>query len=142
MRNRILLPLSLFSPVLWANSLPSDVSITVFTTQHYPIQYHTLADRIYLLDAVENLEEQTTALFGNEPNLTIATEQAQKWLKSEAGKQFEQQLQQAYIGVTEGWKLGVMKVPAVVFQSPHHTSVIYGQTNIATAIATYQQSQE
>lgn len=135
--------LSLLSCTVFANPWSSSITVMAFTTQHYPLQHTEFADSIYFLDAVEKLEEETTRLFGQNPNPTIATTQAKTWLVSEAGKQFQQQLQQAYEGVTEGWKIGVMKVPAVVFLAPSkEPAVIYGQPDLKAAIALYEQTQE
>ena len=137
---KILIPLLLSSP-LWASSLPSDIKVTVFTTQNYPIQNPELATQIYLLDEVENLEEEATKFLSED--LNTAEQQAQKWLASTEGKRFEQKLRQSYIGITEGWKLGIMKVPAVLFQpSSEEPAVIYGETNLSKAIKMYQDAKE
>lgn len=137
---KILLSLLLL-PSLWANPLPQNVEIMVFTTQNYPIQGATLTNHIYYLDAVENLEETTGELFGTD--IESATVKAKEWLKSRDGVLFQRKLQQAYIGVTEGWKLGVMKIPAVVFQkSARPPEVIYGVTDVNKAIQIYTKDLE
>lgn len=106
----IFLFLSLFSLASVANALPKDVSVSVFTTKHYAISHGELANNIYYLDAVENLEEKTTQLFDQTLAPSMAVQRAKQWLLSNEGKHFQQELQQAYIGVIEGWKMGIMKV--------------------------------
>ena len=141
MRYTKILALTLFSPMIWADSLPSDVSVTVFTTQNYSIQDSTLAHHIYYLDAVENIEEGQGDVFSTVPEK--AAEQAKKWLHSSQGKKFQSDLQQAYIGIIEGWKLEVMKVPAIVFQhSRREPMVVYGSTDINKAILIYKNASE
>lgn len=135
-----LIPLFI-SPCIWANTTPTDMSVTVFTTKAYAIQNKELAHHIYFLDAVENLEEQAMSWSSTDMNSTA--EQAKQWLHSEAAQSFHRNVKEAYIGVTEGWKMGVMKVPAVVFQANSgETAVIYGQTDVEKAIADYRKYQE
>lgn len=72
-------------------------------------------------------------------DMNSTAEQAKQWLHSEAAQSFHRNVKEAYIGVTEGWKMGVMKVPAVVFQANSgETAVIYGQTDVEKAIADYR----
>lgn len=140
MRYYTFLVSTLISSAVLATSLPTDVKISVFTTQNYSIQHTELATHLYYLDAVENLEENATQFLSEK--IELAEQQAKKWLSSSEGKKFEQQLQQAYTGITEGWKHGVMKVPAILFQSQgKEDAVIYGQTDVAKAIQTYQKSE-
>lgn len=141
MRYHKYLALACLSSAVCAKPLPADTTISVFTTQHYPIQQSELANHVYFLDAVENLEEDATK-FLNE-HLDIAEKQAKQWLGAQEGKVFEQQLKLAYEGVITGWKQGIMKIPAVLFERQGKDPVvIYGQTHVGKAIETYQKFQE
>lgn len=125
---------------LWANEINqlTETNITVFTTVNYPIKQPTFADRIYYIDEVERLEEAfSKKLQSVDPNL--AEQQAKVLLNSPQGKQFQQQLGKAYVGLTESWKTGVMKVPAIVFQPKNaEPIVIYGETDVRSAIQRYK----
>lgn len=137
MRKRGYLMLLLSLPTLsLAEIHPEHPAITVFTTQFYPIKQAQLAQQVYYLDAVDTLEESTSKLFKQPAQAEIV---AKQWLHSNEGKQFQQVLQQAYEGVIAGWKLGVMKVPAIVFNPNSPTpTVIYGETNVQKALNTYR----
>lgn len=141
MRSKMLLFLSLFPSMVVANILPTDVVITVFTTKHYVIEHSEFAHHIYYLDSVENLEEKTAQLFGQNTTPAIAAKRAKQWLLSNEGKHFQQELQQAYIGVIEGWKMGIMKVPAIIFKQDTEVDidVVYGITDIRQAIQLYRE---
>lgn len=118
-----------------------NVTVSVFTSLYYPIQHAQLADKIYALDRVEQIEEAF------QPNIPIEPQQAEQYVKqvmnTPVWQQFEQELKTAYNGVTSGWKLGVMKIPAIVFERVHptDTAVIYGETDVAKAIEYYRSTQ-
>ncbi|OOF55897.1 integrating conjugative element protein [Rodentibacter genomosp. 2] len=120
-------------------SLPTHIEVNAYTTSYYPIKNRQLATHIYHLDQVELLEEQLSHYLSTNPQ-TAETQIRQKMSSSE-WKQTEQALAEAYIGVTEGWKNGITKVPAILFTHPEtrQSAVIYGETDIAKALQFYQQ---
>ena len=132
-----LLLLSAIASANAANKL-SDVKVKVFTSGIYPIQQSHLADEVYYLDSVEKLEESFLANLSPDP--IQAEQQVRQVMNTAAWTQFETKLKTAYQGVIEGWKQGVMKIPAVVFekQDPVFSSVIYGETDIGRAIERYR----
>ncbi|MBF0786136.1 TIGR03757 family integrating conjugative element protein [Muribacter muris] len=133
-------PLLLFSVVASANPANqlADIKVKVFTSQTYPIQQSHLADVVYHLDSVEKLEESFLPNLSTDP--TQAEQQVRQVMKTTEWKQFETKLKIAYQGVIEGWKQGVMKIPAVVFETsnPAYSSVIYGETDVGKAIVLYR----
>lgn len=134
-----LIPLLLFSAVAGANTqngLGQNITVTVFTGQAYPIQQQQLADHVYHLDSVENLEESFLTNLSTNP--AQAEQQVRQVMHTAEWKQFETKLKTAYQGVIAGWKQGIMKIPAVLFESQDETAVIYGETNIANAIERYK----
>lgn len=135
-----LAPLLLFSAMAGASPQHglSGVSVKVFTQQHYPIQQAQYADAVYHLDKVENLEESFLTNLSGDP--VQAEQQVRQVMNTPLWQQFETKLRTAYQDVIEGWKLGVMKIPAVVFETdnPEENAVIYGETNVAKAIELYK----
>ncbi|MDP8189058.1 TIGR03757 family integrating conjugative element protein [Pasteurella skyensis] len=129
---------SLFPSILWANSPYTSLKpkITVFTTQAYTIQQSELANNIFFIDSVENIENALANRLNTNPK--IAEQQVKKLFNSEEGKKYQEKLQKAYIGLTEAWKIGVMKVPAIVFDNGETSNVIYGETNLSNAIKLYR----
>ncbi|WP_419851701.1 TIGR03757 family integrating conjugative element protein [Actinobacillus pleuropneumoniae] len=130
-----------FPALLWAEfqrPIP-DTSITVYTTQAYPIQQTELANAIYLIDGVDNLENVLAQRLSSTPD--IAERQIGTFFNSAEGMKYQKQLQDAYVGVIEAWQTGVMKVPAIVFDDrKSEPSVIYGETNVSKAIQLYKTS--
>ncbi|MFU2099397.1 TIGR03757 family integrating conjugative element protein [Mannheimia haemolytica] len=138
------LPLLLLSAMASASpaNKPSDVTVKVFTSESYPIQQSHLADEIYYLDSVEKLEDSFLANLSTDP--VQAEQQVRQVMNTAAWTQFETKLKTAYQGVIEGWKQGVMKIPAVIFekQNPAFSSVIYGESDIGRAIERYLADQQ
>ncbi|WP_078235895.1 TIGR03757 family integrating conjugative element protein [Haemophilus paracuniculus] len=139
MRYLSLLTLFVASNPVWANSVNQleNTKVVVYTTSNYPLEQKGFADQIYFLDEVEKLEEAFGKALSENP--ATAEKQAQALLQSEQGKQFQARLQQAYQGIADGWRNGVMKVPAVVFYPENaEPLVIYGETNVAKAVQRYK----
>ncbi|GAB1672303.1 TIGR03757 family integrating conjugative element protein [Mannheimia haemolytica] len=138
------LPLLLLSAMASASpaNKPSDVTVKVFTSESYPIQQPHLADEVYYLDSVEKLEDSFLANLSTDP--VQAEQQVRQVMNTAAWTQFETKLKTAYQGVIEGWKQGVMKIPAVVFekQNPVFSSVIYGESDVGRAIERYLADQQ
>lgn len=127
--------ISLFPTISLSQS--TDVEINVFTTEHYAIQHPEIANNVFFLDEVDNLENALAAQLSTNPN--TAEKQVKAFFASEEGRKFQLQLQKAYVGITEGWKTGVLKVPAIVFDDGKRTGVIYGETNVHKAKQRWQQ---
>lgn len=121
----------------WAE-LPSEVNITVFSTQAYPIQNAQLAHRLYHLDSVEQWEEQLSQTLSANP--AQAENQAKAFFQHPDSQTKIRELQQAYQGVILGWQMGIRKVPAVLFDSPQlGQAVVYGVTDVQQAITLWEQ---
>ncbi|OOF59715.1 TIGR03757 family integrating conjugative element protein [Rodentibacter myodis] len=137
---KISLLLLMVSQTINAYAQPSSVEVNAYTTHYYPIKNAQLAAHIYYLDDVELLEEQLSHQLSANPQ--IAENQIRQKMQTIEWKKTEQALAQAYIGVTEGWKNGITKVPAVLFTNTDtgKRAVIYGETDIARAIQRYRQT--
>lgn len=123
-----------------AFALPESIEVTAYTTSYYPIRNAQLASHVYRLDDVENLEERLSAQLSANPQ--IAEQQIRQKMQTADWKNTEQALAQAYIGVTEGWKNGIAKVPAILFTNKDtgQSAVIYGEADVSRAIQRYQQT--
>ncbi|KGQ52263.1 hypothetical protein IO46_06650 [Gallibacterium anatis] len=116
----------------WAE-LPSEVNITVFSTQAYPIQNAQLAQHLYHIDRVEQWEDALSQTLSSNP--TQAENQAKAFFQHPDSQTKIRELQQAYQGLIIGWQMGIRKVPAVLFDSPQFgQGVIYGVTDVQYAI--------
>lgn len=121
----------------WAE-LPSEVNITVFSTQAYPIKNPQLAQHLYYLDSVEQWEDQLSQTLSTNP--TQAERQAKAFFQRPDSQAKIRELQQAYQGVIVGWQMGIRKVPAVLFDSPQFgQAVVYGMNDIQQAITLWEQ---
>ncbi|MDK9431180.1 TIGR03757 family integrating conjugative element protein [Gallibacterium anatis] len=121
----------------WAE-LPSEVNITVFSTQAYPIQNAQLAQHLYHIDRVEQWEDALSQTLSSNP--TQAESQAKAFFQHPDSQTKIRELQQAYQGVIIGWQMGIRKVPAVLFDSPQFgQDVIYGVTDVQYAIQLWKQ---
>jgi integrating conjugative element protein (TIGR03757 family) len=69
---------------------------------------------------------------------TRAAQQVQHKLRAEGG-QVSRRLSLAYQSVVEAWRVGILKVPAVVVDGRF---VVYGDTDIAHALSLIGQYQE
>ncbi|WP_110186023.1 TIGR03757 family integrating conjugative element protein [Pokkaliibacter plantistimulans] len=131
--------LAIVSAAVWAAapSPSATPSIEVFTVHAQPVTVPPALmaqTRVAYLDEPARLEQSFSA------NLPQSPEQAavvvQQRLAGPAGQQFQQQLQAAYAGVVRAHELKVLKVPAVVVGGRY---VVYGQTDVALAVAQIQQ---
>ena len=96
--------------------------ITVYSTQDYPIIHAELASHVYLLDQVEQWENQMSHQLSANPN--IAIQQAMQIFQSAAWKPAEERLKQSYPDPGE------------------ENLVVYGETNVDNALkrlASWQQ---
>lgn len=69
------------------------------------------------------------------PNSETAQVMAKAWLNSPEGKSYVQNLKAAYAGHSKMIVYGVLKVPAIVFDSGKF--VIYGTTDVMQAVKDY-----
>lgn len=129
----LVLPLSVFAQ--------ENPTIIVYSTQYYPVSHTDLASQIYYLDQIEQWEDKVSRQLSTNPS--VATQQAEQFFQSAEWKQSENQLKQSYQGLISGWQNGIRKVPAILFLSPgQEDSVIYGETNVAKALTTWQRKKE
>lgn len=88
-------------------TLPQDVQLLVFTTQHSITGMHSYPVTLYHIDAVDNLEQSTVFQLSTDPKQ--AEQQAHTLIRSPEFKQYEEQLKQAYTGLSQAFYLGVKK---------------------------------
>lgn len=136
-----LIALLLYLGIPIANA--TELQITVYTSQHYSIQHTELANKIYYLDQVEQVEEKFAKQFplGSQPE--VALQKINQLRQSNDWLQLEQQLKSAYEGVSAGFTNGIRKIPAIqITGTDHKNYVLYGITDVSVALARYQQYQE
>ena len=132
--------LAIVSAAVWAaapSSAPSIPSIEVFTVHTVPVAVPAslmVQARVAYLDEPARLEQSFSANLPQSPEQAAAV--VQQRLAGPAGQQFQQQLQAAYAGVVRAHELKVLKLPAVVVGGRY---VVYGQTDVALAVAQIQQ---
>lgn len=117
--------------------------VTVYTSQNYPIQHAELANKIYYLDQVQQIEDKFAEQFplGKQPE--GASQQINKWRQSNEWLQLEKQLTSAYEGVSAGFSHGIRKIPAIQITGIDHKNyVMYGITDVQDALTRYQQYKE
>lgn len=127
----------LFSSTVWAEQIPSNVHISVFTTEAYPIKNNTLAHAIYSLDSVEHWENKFSQTLSNDP--IQAEQQAKALFQSVETQKQLNALQEQYQNIIQGWQNGIRKVPAILFDSPQYgKSVVYGEIDVQKAITYWE----
>ncbi len=112
---------------LWLATPASATEVWVITDQAHPVT--GAASRHILLDAPAQLEAELGT--GLPPDAAQATALVQKRLKR-GGADLQRRLASAYQGVTDAWRLGVTRVPAVVVDRHY---VVYGEPDVAKAVA-------
>lgn len=127
----------------FSSAIETERQVTVYTSQHYPIQHAELANKIYYLDQVQQIEDKFAEQFplGQQPE--AALQQINKLRQSNDWLQLEQQLKSAYEGISAGFTNGIRKIPAIqITGSDHKNYVLYGITDVSVALTRYQQYQE
>ena len=99
----------------------------VYTDSAHPLPTGTDIPVVYL-DAPERVQAQLFGQLSADP--ALAERDARAVLSSANFRQAEQQLTDAYAGVTRAWSLGLEKYPAIVFDDQY---VVYGTTDVALA---------
>lgn len=108
-------------------SVAAATEVWVITDRTHPVSGP--ADRHILLDAAPQLEDELTDGLPPDPGETAAI--VRQRLK-QGGIDLQRRIGTAYQGVADAWTLGISKVPAVVVDRRY---VVYGETNVARAIA-------
>nr|WP_236872518.1 TIGR03757 family integrating conjugative element protein [Burkholderia pseudomallei] len=103
------------------------------TDQQHPVRELAHA-RVIELDAPTQIE--ATLSLGLPTNPSEAAAEVRKRLGNRA---VTQQLAAAYQGVTDAWRIGVAKIPAVVVDQRY---VVYGDPDVAHAMARVQAYRE
>ncbi|MGV4658900.1 TIGR03757 family integrating conjugative element protein [Burkholderia pseudomallei] len=125
--------------MLFATMLGSWVStamgadIWIVTDQQHPVRSLAHA-RVIELDAPTQIE--ATLSQGLPANPSEAAAEVRERLGNTA---VTQQLTAAYQGVTDAWRIGVTKIPAVVVDQRY---VVYGDPDVAHAVARIQAYRE
>jgi len=118
---------------LIAGSVPlAHANVLAISDHAHPLTNLTGA-RVLLLDAPERLEQQLSAGLPTDPRQAAAM--MQQRLGSASAQQLGRELARAHQDVADAWSLGVTKVPAVVVD---HRYVVYGQPDVAAAVASIQ----
>lgn len=123
--------------ITWAKAQDIEVRISVFSTQAYSIKNAQLAQHIYQLDKVEIWEKHFSQTLNASP---IQAEHQAKTIFQRSDIQTKiHELQQAYQNIVTGWQTGIRKVPAVLFESHHGQSVVYGVDDVQYAMMLWQE---
>lgn len=116
--------------------LPTSVlaGTVVYTDSRHLPENLPLATTIVLLDEPYRLQKKMFGQLSADPQ--HATTQIMQVMSSPKWQQNQQLLVTTYQRIMHAWKLGIRKVPAVVFDD---RDVIYGTTDVAQAVALRQQ---
>lgn len=118
-----LLPLALTSAGALAESITAASQIWVITDRWHTVRGE--ADRLIKLDAPARIEADLSSRLSNDPG------EAQAQVRGRMRGDVHQRLLQAYQDITEAWRLGVTKIPAVVVDGRY---VVYGEPDVARAV--------
>lgn len=102
----------------------------VFTTAGVPVTHVPDNVTVVELDKPSRLDQQLSQGLPDEKD--AAAQAVQNRLQG-----FKKAYGQAYSGLLRAWRLGVTKVPAVVVDGQY---VVYGQPDVAAALAEIQQA--
>ena len=122
------LPLATASTAALAASSPASSSVWVITDRWHPVQGQ--ANRLIELDAPARVEAELSSRLSSDPQ--EARVQVQERLQGGA----HLRLAEAYRDVTEAWRLGVAKIPAVVVGGRY---VVYGEPDVVQAVGRVEQ---
>lgn len=123
-----ILPLALTSAGALADSNTAASSTWVITDRWHPVRGE--AERLIELDAPARIETELFSRLSSDPG------EAQAQVLSRLRGDAHQSLRQAYQDVTEAWRLGVTKIPAVVVDGRY---VVYGEPDVARAVGRVEQ---
>lgn len=112
--------------------------IEVFTTDEFPVlQTEGMVYSLANLDEAERLTAELGKDLGNDP--IEAKQKVLKQVNSPRGHELLQEIPKAFARTARAMKLGIRRLPAIVFDERW---VIYGETNMMKAAASYQIYQE
>ncbi|KHO64286.1 TIGR03757 family integrating conjugative element protein [Pseudomonas flexibilis] len=123
-----LLLLALTSAGALAESITAASPVWVITDRWHPVRGE--ADRLIELDAPTRIEEDLSSRLSSDPG------RAHVQVRSRLRGDVYQGLLQAYQDVTEAWRLGVAKIPAVVVDGRY---VVYGEPDVVRAVDRVEQ---
>ncbi|UOB56995.1 TIGR03757 family integrating conjugative element protein [Burkholderia pyrrocinia] len=112
----------------------ASAQVWVITDRQHPVQGKP--DRLIELDAPPRIEQELTAGLPRDSSQAAALVQRRL---NQGGNALQQRLGNAYQGVADAWSLGVQKIPAVVVDKRY---VVYGETDVARAVARIAQHRE
>ncbi|MGE4593339.1 MAG: TIGR03757 family integrating conjugative element protein [Alcaligenes sp.] len=112
------------------------VEIWVVTDAHHPVAGAQAADRIIQLDAAQTIEAELSAQLPDDPQQAAVLVQRRL---NERGHALQQQLREAYQGVTDAWSLGITSIPAVIVDQRY---IVYGENELNRALARIEQHRE
>lgn len=118
-----LLAVALTLAAALADSITAASQVWVITDRWHPVRGE--ANRLIELDAPTRIETELFSRLSSDPR------EAQTQVRSRLGGDVQQGLLQAYQDVTEAWRLGVDKIPAVVVGGRY---VVYGEPDVAQAV--------
>ena len=117
--------------------------IWIFDNDAKPVRYKNVAQfhpvKHFNLDQTKKYEQQFSLGLSGSSN--VASHQALQRIQNLTPSQMEQ-FKQAYSGIVTAWRIGVKKLPAVVFQYQEHQYVVYGQQRASMALQEFQQWQQ
>lgn len=98
------------------------------TDQQHPV--HTAARvRVIELDAPARIQRELSAQLPADPKQAAALVRQRL---EKGGPELQHRLAAAYQAVTDAWRLGIAKLPAVVVDRRY---VVYGESNVDRAVA-------
>jgi integrating conjugative element protein (TIGR03757 family) len=101
----------------------------VITDRQHSVTGTQAPDRVIELDAPQRIEAQLSARLPENPQ--HSAQLAQQRL-AQGGQGWQSQLQHAYQGVVDAWRLGIVTIPAVVVDRRY---VVYGESDLDQAVA-------
>jgi len=104
-----------------------------YTDRHHPLT-QTQGARVVLLDEASWLQEALSRDLP--PDLATAEQRVRHRLEQRPA--LAPQLAHAYQDLIQAWRLGLTHLPAVVID---HRYVVYGDTNVARAVARIERQQ-
>ena len=104
--------------------------------QALPVAGAQAADRIIQLDAAQTIEAELSAQLPDDPQQAAVLVQRRL---NERGHALQQQLREAYQGVTDAWSLGITSIPAVIVDQRY---IVYGENELNRALARIEQHRE
>lgn len=119
----VLLPLAFVSISTLANADTAASQVWVITDRWHTVRGE--ADRLIELDAPARIEAELSSQLSKDPG------EAQAQVRGRLRGDAHQSLRQAYRDVTEAWRLGVAKIPAVLVGGRY---VVYGEHDVAQAV--------